>query len=242
MEKPGLERAIPGAFIGIAIGVGFVPFIRWASGITPSWDYGLVLVVTPFTMMVGWLWGIGAFNPKNSEHAHPPYMHHDDHAEHGEHEEHAIVAAEAHAATSDEAGAFAILMRITWKVLTYSLVFCAIFYAIALIPGGFFLQVSAQPEANVLAFGTMTLPFVGEVSQLAVFVGLILAVVVPLLLIGGLLGLAFYLGNHHVLVAHETEPTAQDVTPPPPVRWSGRLAKRVAKGLRNGLPKFFGMR
>ena len=115
MEKPGIERAIPGAFIGLAIGLAFVPLIRYLSGITPIWDNGLAMVVAPFTMMVGWLWGIGAFNPKNSAHAHPPYMH--DGEEHGE-----TAIVEVHHEEEPEVPTpGAILMRETWKALTYPL-------------------------------------------------------------------------------------------------------------------------
>jgi hypothetical protein len=45
-----------------------------------------------------------------------------------------------------------------------------------------------------------------------------------------------------VAVAHETEPTLAAITPPAPMRWLGRGAKGLARALRNGLPRFFGMR
>jgi hypothetical protein len=196
------------------------------------------MVVTAFTMMVGWLWGIGAFNPKNSQHAHPPYLHHED-----EHEETAIVAVEAHhEAAAQEPKPFAILMQDIWKVLTYSVLFFLIFWGLAKIPGGFFLQVASEPEADAGAFGMMTLPFVGEVSQIVVFIGFVAFMIISLLLFAGVLGIFFYMSNHEVAVAHETEPTLAAITPPAPMRWLGRGAKGLARALRNGLPRFFGMR
>jgi hypothetical protein len=246
MEKPGIERAIPGAAIGIAIGLAFVPFIRSVSGITPIWDNGLAMVIAPFTMMVGWLWGIGAFNPKNSEHAHPPYLH--DGEEHGEtaivevHHEEEVVAPTPGA----------ILMRETWKALTYPLLLFFVFLGFAAIPDGFFLQTANDPTANVLAFGegyTLALPFalplIGDtlvLSEITMFILMILAVIVPLALMAGAIGFFMFMGHQQVAVTSKIAPTPQELTPPAPVRALGRGAKGLAAALRKGLPRFFGMK
>lgn len=250
MEKPGIERAIPGALIGIVIGIALVPFIRWASSIEPTWDLGLVMVVTPFTMMAGWFWGIGAFNPKNSTHAHPPYMHHDEHEE--EHDETAIVAADTHHEDAEQPTPGAILMGETWKAFTYPLLLFVVFFGFALTPGGFFLQLASEDDANVAAFGdgsVFTLPFevpgLGAelaLSQMTMFILLVLAIVIPLALTAGVMGMLMFLGNQEVAIATATEPTIAETTPPAPVRWAGRMAKGLAHSLRNGLPKFFGMK
>ncbi|MDQ7023934.1 MAG: hypothetical protein Q9P01_07175 [Anaerolineae bacterium] len=248
MEKPGIERAIPGALIGLIIGIALVPFIRWASSIEPTWDLGLVMVVTPFTMMAGWFWGIGAFNPKNSAHAHPPYMHHDE----ADHDETAIVAAEAHHEEEEQPTPGAILMRETWKAFTYPLLLFVLFFGFALTPGGFFLQLASQDDANVAKFGdgsVFTLPFDvpgigGELalSQMTMFILLVLAIVIPLALIAGAIGILMFIGHEEVAIAAETEPTIEDLTPPAPLRWAGRMARGLAQSLRSGLPKFFGMK
>lgn len=247
MEKPGIERAIPGAFIGLVIGIAFVPFIRWASGIEPFWDFGLAMVASPWTMMAGWLWGIGAFNPKNSEHAHPPFMHHED-----EHDETAIVHADdAH--HEEQPGPGAILMQETWKFLTYPILLFLVFLGFAAVPGGFFLQTANEADANVLAFGdgsVFTLPFelpffnTSEIviNQIGMFIILVLIIVIPLALMAGGLGFAMFMGHQQAVTVAATEPTPQELTPPAPVRALGRAAKGLAKALRNGLPRFFGMR
>ena len=245
MEKPGIERAIPGALIGLAIGLVLVPLIRLASGIEPAWDLGLAMVLAPFTMMGGWFWGIGAFNPKNSEHAHPLYMHHDEHEA-----ETAIVEHHEDVVEAPKPGA--ILMSETWKALTYPLLLFFIFLGFAMIPGGFFLQTASEADANVLTFGDGTtfnlpfeLPLIGDtlvVNQLAMFVLLVLAVIIPLALMAGAIGFVMFMGNQEAATAAVTTPTPQQTTPPAPVRWMGRKARGMARALRNGLPRFFGMR
>jgi len=232
MEKPGVERAIPGAIMGVVGGILLAYFLRWVSSIEPYWDYNLILVIVPFSMMAGWMWGIGAFNPKFSEHVHPP----------GEHDEH-----EAHH-EEEEIAVGSILMNQIWKITTYSLLLFIIFFAFAEIPNGFFLRLSNNAEASVGDFAqhvAISIPVVEwefETSQVWLFIVMVAATIIPMALMGGVLGFLFYMGHRQVLTVTSTEPTMEELTPPAPVRFIGRIASGIASGLREGLPRFFGMK
>lgn len=236
MERPGLTRAIPGAILGVVLGVVLVVVLRAASGLEPLWDNGLALVVLPFTVILGWMWGIGAFNPKLSEHG-----------DHADHEEQAIVPAEEEEAheEEEEARPATLLMSQMWRITTFSLLAVAAVFAFAALPLGFFVRVTGEAEAStgdIATEVTVNFPIVGEfvTSQLVLFLIVVAAVVISLLLIGGLLGLLFYAGHGAVANANATTPTRSQVTPPAPVRWLGRGSRNLARGLRKGLPKFLG--
>lgn len=242
MEKPGLSRGIPGALFGVAVGAGLVALLRALSGIEPIWDNGVALVVVPFTVITGWLWGIGGFNPKMSEHAA-----HDEH----EADAHAIVPAEdAHEDEEDEETPIGILAGQLWRVTTLSLVAVFIFYGLATNPftSGLFLQQTNDPEANAGAIDfeqSFALPFgTGEfeASQLTVFLGFVAFTVLSILAVAGGLAFLFYAGHQQVAEVTEMEVTTQQTRPPAPVRWIGRRSRNLAAGLREGLPRFFGMR
>jgi hypothetical protein len=188
-------------------------------------------------MMVGWLWGIGAFNPKLSEHG--------EHAEHGE--ETAIVAAEGEAAhhEEEEETPFGLLMREIWRLFTYPLLAFLAFYAIAALPTGLLVQITDRPEASSAAFANevvLELPLVGTLvtTQLVLFLGFVTFTILSLLIFAGIIGFLFYAGHQQVATANEMEVTPQQTTPPRPVRWVGRGAQGAARGLRRGLPRFFG--
>lgn len=240
MEKPGLSRGIPGALFGVAVGAALVAILRALSGIEPVWDNGVALVVVPFTVLTGWLWGVGAFNPKMSEHAG-----HDEHDD-----EHAIVPADEAHGEDEEETPMGILTSQLWRVTTLSLVAVFAFYALATNPftSGLFLQQSNDPEANAGAVDfeqTFALPLgMGEfeASQLTVFLGFVGFTILSILLVAGGLAFLFYAGHQQVAEVTEMEVTTQQRRPPAPVRWIGRQSRGLAEGLREGLPRFFGMR
>lgn len=244
MEKPGLSRGIPGALIGVALGAALVAILRALSGIEPVWDNGAAMVLVPFTTMGGWLWGVGAFNPKMSEHhAHPPE---------DDHEETAIVPAEdaAHAHDAEEETPIGILSGQLWRIGTLSLVAVFIFFALATNPitSGLYMQQSNDAEASVGAIDfeqTFALPFgTGEfeASQLTVFLGFVAFTILSILVVAGGIGFLLYAGHQGVASANELQVTRDMQTPPAPVRWVGRQSRKLAAGLREGLPRFFGMR
>ena len=86
MDKPGLSRAIPALIIGFIASLAFVYAVRVLQNMDPVWmnadssegaQVGMVLAA--FVSMATFMWGVGAFDPKMSEHG--------DHAE--EHEDEA---------------------------------------------------------------------------------------------------------------------------------------------------------
>ena len=86
MDKPGLSRAIPALILGFIASLAFVYAVRVLQNMDPVWmnadssegaQVGMVLAA--FVSMATFMWGVGAFDPKMSEHG--------DHAD--EHEEEA---------------------------------------------------------------------------------------------------------------------------------------------------------
>ncbi len=75
MDKPGLGRAIPALIVGFVASLAFVYAMRSWQDMDPVWmnatssegaQVGLVLAA--FVCMGTFMWGVGAFDPKMSEH------------------------------------------------------------------------------------------------------------------------------------------------------------------------------
>ncbi len=75
MDKPGLGRAIPALIIGFIASLAFVYAVRTWQDMDPVWtntessegaQVGMVLAT--FVCMGAFMWGVGAFDPKMSEH------------------------------------------------------------------------------------------------------------------------------------------------------------------------------
>ncbi len=75
MDKPGLSRAIPALIIGFIASLAFVYALRVLQNMEPVWmnadssegaQVGMVLAA--FVSMATFMWGVGAFDPKMSEH------------------------------------------------------------------------------------------------------------------------------------------------------------------------------
>jgi hypothetical protein len=236
MNHPGINRAIPGAILGFVLGEAIVMGIRYAQGLEP-WNAGVALVLAPFTLMAGWMWGIGAFNPKLSEH--------------GEHhaEESAIVAAENGAASeahhAEEPSPASIFFTEIWKAFSLPLILVLLFFGFANIPGGFLIRTVNDPLADPAAFApsvTLELPFIGviQTTEMVIFLVFVGWLFLSLLVFAGAVGFLMYKGHEQVLVANQTTPGPEQTTPPGPVRAAGRAAKGAAAGLRKNLPKLLG--
>jgi Na+-transporting methylmalonyl-CoA/oxaloacetate decarboxylase gamma subunit len=242
MNHPGINRAIPGAILGFVLGEAIVMGIRYAQGLDP-WNAGVALVLAPFTLMAGWMWGIGAFNPKLSQHGG------------GEHhaEESAIVPAEgsaiveAHAAEhhEEEPSPSSLFFNEIWKAISLPLVLLLLVFGFANIPGGFFLRTVSDPMADPAQFApsvTLELPVIGtiETTEMIIFLIFVGWLFLSLLVFAGLISFLLYKGHEQVVVANQTTPGPEQTTPPAPVRAAGRAAKGAAQGLRNNLPKLLG--
>ena len=239
MNHPGVFRAIPGAILGFVAGLAIVLGIRTLQGLDPVWNPGVALVLAPFTTTFGWLWGIGAFNPKLSEHGE---HHHDD--------EHAIVAVDGdkHAVVhEEEAGIGELLMSGIWRALSYSLLLLTIFFALATLTN-LGLQIVGQSNASTAAFGnSVNLNLFGneiQTTQMVIFLTFVAVLLVSLIIFGFAIGFLVYQGSNQIKIAQQMSTNGDDHEPPAVVgnarRLVGRTAKGAAKGLKEGLPKALG--
>ncbi|MGJ3239248.1 MAG: hypothetical protein ACFE0Q_11125 [Anaerolineae bacterium] len=243
MKHPGINRAIPGALLGLIIGELLVMGLRILQGL-PAWDPGVALVLAPFTMMAGWLWGVGAFNPKLSEHG--------DHGAEAtaittvdEAGNEIVVYQEADDHAHDEEMPASLFFTEFWKAMSLPVVLLAVIFLFALIPNGFYLQVVDDANASPTAFANsimLELPFFGtvETTQMVLFLVVVGWIGISLLLFAGLLGFLFYKGHEQVRIVNEIEPGPKQTTPPAPVRAIGRSAKNTARSIRKNLPKVLG--
>jgi hypothetical protein len=251
-SKPGLERAIPAAILGFIAGCLLVVLLRAFQSMDPLWDVSVAIVVAPFTMAFAFIWGMGGFDPRMSEHAHGPDH---DSADAGDHAL-ATVAGEsalAHADSAHEEHHEAEVTPVTvlgmeiWRVATLLVILLVVLFGFAMLPTGLTLIITDDPEASAIAFDTdvtMLMPLGQssiEVTQLGFFTGFIIFTFVSLFAVAGGLGFLFYYLNRNIKVANATQPTPQQLIPPAPVRFMGRMAGSMARGLR-ALPRFFGQK
>jgi hypothetical protein len=240
MNHPGINRAIPGAILGFVMGEAIVMGIRLAQGLDP-WNAGVALVLAPFTLMAGWMWGIGAFNPKLSQH--------------GEHvsEESAIVPAEGDAIVKAEPvvhhaeapSPASLFFNEIWKAISLPLVLLLLVFGFANIPGGFLIRTVGDPLADPAQFApnvTLELPVIGTIqtTEMVIFLVFVGWLFLSLLIFAGVIGFLMYKGHEQVAIVNKITPGPEQTTPPAPVRSAGRLAKGAAAGLRNNLPKLLG--
>jgi len=117
MDKPGLSRAIPALIIGFIASLAFVYAVRVLQNMDPVWmnadssegaQVGMVLAA--FVSMATFMWGVGAFDPKMSEHG--------DHAH--EHEEETPEKDFALRTTGPVFGAGKWLWDLTWVIINDS--------------------------------------------------------------------------------------------------------------------------
>jgi hypothetical protein len=95
MTKPSLFRALVMGALGFVLGLALVLVIRLLQNMDPTWDAGIGLIVGGFMAMGFSVWGIGAFDPRMNQHAHPPTPNADG----------IVVAAEPPPPFEDDAGA-----------------------------------------------------------------------------------------------------------------------------------------
>ena len=242
MKHPGINRAIPGALLGFVIGELLVLGLRWLQGL-PPWDPGVAIVLAPFTLMIGWMWGVGAFNPKLSEHG-------DHHAEETtaivtlDDEGNEIIVHEAVDHHDDEDPSEVFFTEI-WRSVSLPLMLLLLVLGFANLPGGFYLAVVDDADASPNAFADsimVDIPFVGtvETTQMVLFLAFVGFLTVSLIAFAGGIGFLLYKGHEQVAIANQIDPGPSQTTPPAPVRALGRGAKNTARSLRKNLPKVLG--
>ncbi|MCB9461240.1 MAG: hypothetical protein H6670_16425 [Anaerolineaceae bacterium] len=256
--KPGLQRAVPMGILGFIVGVALVQLIRSLQQMDPLWDPNVIFVVIPFFIVGFFMWGMGAFNPRMSEHAHGPDDAH----------ETSIVAVEGDGAAheaEDAPGPFALLMSQMWKISFALILIVVILFAFATAPTGLFLRQVNQAEGNVAAVETQQnflLPLgidTVQASQLSVFLAFIIFTVLSVVAVAGVIGFLLTFLSKEAKFAEVTESTSirHHASEPQGIigiivrivgwlvgvlQWVLRGIGGLARGLRRGIPYFFGYR
>ncbi|MDX1991135.1 MAG: hypothetical protein SF029_02015 [bacterium] len=187
--QPGLTRAVPMAILGFILGALFTIGLRALQSIEPVWDPQIGLITCAITVTWFFVWGMGAFNPAMSQHAHEPGE--DDHAD-----DHHAPAEEATTPTT-------ILGYSIWQVATLTLVVLVAIFAYAVFGGGF-VRTTNDPigSAADIGFTPVRLPLSGDYftwqgetvlfSELTLFAGFAIFTLLSLAVAGGILAGIFY--------------------------------------------------
>ena len=85
MDKPGLGRAIPALIVGFVASLAFVYAMRTWQDMEPVWSNAdssegaqVGMILAAFVCMGTFMWGVGAFDPKMSEHGEHADEHEDE--------------------------------------------------------------------------------------------------------------------------------------------------------------------
>ncbi len=185
------------AILGLLLSVAIVTAIRALQGLEPVQDPGVSLVLGAFMTAGFFLWGVGAFDPRMSEHAHD--------AAHAEQMALALAEEEAKAPPR------AILGSYIWLLVTGLLVLLLAVTAFALLPGSPALQTTGEPLGNTAANGFIEVSLLGQtliVSQLLLLVGFVALVFVSLAVAAGALGFVLVALNQGVVSTAAVPATA----------------------------------
>lgn len=160
--------------LGFMFGALLVIVIRGLQSLDPLWSPGVGLVFGTLFCAAFFVWGMGAFNPKLSEHGD------------GHHEEE----------EAEPGNPVNILTGSVWQIATLLIIALVVLFAFA-VWGGLTLRTTADPLASTTAVGyfTLELPFGGPeilISELLVFALFIIWIVVSLVVAAG--GLAWVFG------------------------------------------------
>lgn len=172
------------AILGLLLGVTLVTVIRALQGLDPVQDPGISLVLGGFMAAGFFMWGLGAFDPRMSEHAHD--------AAHAEQLALALAEEEAQASPG------AILGSYIWLLVTALLLLLLAITVFALAPGSPALTTTSQPLGNTAANGFIEMQILGQtliVSQLLLLVGFVAVVFVSLAVAAGAIGFMLFTLN-----------------------------------------------
>jgi hypothetical protein len=173
--------------LGLLLGVAFVTVIRALQGLDPVQDASVSLVLGGFVAVGFFMWGLGAFDPRMSEHAHDP--------------EHAEQLALALAEEEAKAPPGSILGSYIWLLTTGLLLLLVVIVTFALIPGSPALQTTSDPLGNAAANGFVEMQILGHtiiVSQLLLLIGFAVVMFATLALAAGGLGFVLFALNRGV--------------------------------------------
>ncbi len=173
--QPGLTRAVPLAVVGFLLGALVTLVLRGLQTVEPVWDPGVAMTLAAFFAAWFFVWGMGAFDPKMSEHA----TGHDHPAPHPESE-----------ATPVQQLGYGI-----WTVTFWVLLLVVGLLLLTNLPGIPTLIISNDPNAQPSANGFQTVELFGqavEVSQFGLFLLVTGWTLLSLALMGGVIAFVFF--------------------------------------------------
>lgn len=175
--QPGLSRAVPLAILGFLIGTGILMLIRALQSLDPVLDTQLALVMGALFCAGFFVWGMGAFDPKMSEHAHEP----------GE-GEHAL----AHIEEEHEAETpLKIIGGYMWVFVTLLLAVILVIAFFGFLPQGPALKTVSDPMGDVAAIGMFPVEIGNQtimVSKLIALIAFVAFMFLSLLVAAGAIG------------------------------------------------------
>jgi hypothetical protein len=161
--------------VGFLLGALLTLILRGLQGLTPVWDVGPGMVLAAFMSAGFFIWGMGGFDPRMSAHGE------------GHEEEHT---------PAEEPKPIALLSSTLWQLTTLLIVGLLVIAAVAWVPFGPALTITADPVASTTGIGFFDVNLFGieipQVSELVVFIAFIAIMMLSLLVVAGLLGRAFF--------------------------------------------------
>ena len=171
--QPSLSRAIPAGILGFLGGALLALIIRGLQGLTPTWAVGPGMVLGAFIGAGFFVWGMGGFDPRMSVHGEA-------------HEEE----------THEEPKPTELLGGTIWQLTTLLIGFILVLAAIAWLPTGPTLTITADPAASRTGIGYFDLNLFGieipQVSELVIFIGFFIIMMLSLFILAGALGAGFH--------------------------------------------------
>jgi hypothetical protein len=204
--KPGLGRAVVMGTLGFLGSLLFVIVLRYLQSIEPVFDAQIALILAAFVSSFAFIWGAGGADPRVNQHPHEPEVD----AETG----FIIVSADEHQPIDEENDTTqpptVFLAHSLWRTSFFIILLMVGVFAFANL-SGFLLKTSGDPEASTEAVGfyTTELPILGEVvmSQLTLFVVMIIAILAILGGIAHVMGLIFISLSRNVSEVRAEQPT-----------------------------------
>jgi len=178
--QPGLSRAVPLGILGFLIGTGLLMLIRALQSLDPVLDSQLAIVMGSLFCAGFFVWGMGAFDPKMSEHAHEPGT-----------DDHALAHAEAE---HEEETPLKILGGYMWVFVTLLMAIILVIAFVGFLPQGPALKTVSDPMGDVAAIGMFPVEIGNQtimVSKLTVLIAFVAFMFFSLLIAAGGIGFIF---------------------------------------------------
>ena len=195
--QPGPGRALPMGILGFLAGMGLLVVVRYLQSLQPYMDPQLGIVFGTALAAVGFIYGMGAFDPQMNLHAHEPAEGEEDHA-------HEAAADEADAEPGKVLGGWLWLLS---SLLVLLLIVIAFF---ALLPDGPGLRISGDPLADFASIGVVQLELGAlslEMTQLTLLVAFTIFMFLSLAVAAGAIGLLMHVLDRGVKTTSVVEHT-----------------------------------